>query len=296
MRIVITGKRGQIVSAIAERGFGKAEIITLGRPEFDLKQKEGVVQTLMMASPDIIVNAAAYTMVDKAEEDADSAMLINAEGAANVAEAAARMGVPLIHISTDYVFDGRLNRPYREDDMPAPTCIYGLSKRLGEKLVAVRTDDHVILRTAWVYSPYGANFVKTMLRLGESRSEVSVVSDQYGNPTSALDIADAVLAIVGRLIRDKSRELRGIFHLTSPTSASWATFAEAIFAEAEKYGRSPVTVHAISTAEYPTIAKRPLNSRLNTALLYKCYGLSLPDWRTSLSDCVARLLTHAEGM
>lgn len=294
-RIAITGKRGQIVSALVERAFGKAEIIALGRPEVDLLKKEDVIQSLIDASPDIIINAAAYTLVDKAEDDVQMAMQVNAYGAASVAEAAARLGIPVIQISTDYVFDGKLDRPYREDDAPAPAGVYGQTKHLGETLVAELTNDYVILRTAWVYSPFGKNFVKTMLRLGETRSEVSVVSDQFGNPTSAFDIADGVLAIAQRLTVDKSSHLRGIFHMTSPMPANWSGFAEAIFAEAEKHGRPSVAVRAISTAEYPTIAKRPLNSRLDHAKLQKSYGVTLPDWRSSLSDCVARLVTHAEA-
>ena len=175
----------------------------------------------------MIVNAAAYTAVDKAEAEEAVATHVNGDGAGHVAEAAARLRVPLLHLSTDYVFDGVLDRPYREDDPTAPAGAYGRSKLAGEKLVAERCEDSVILRTAWVYSPFGANFVRTMLRLNETRDEVGVVADQRGNPTSALDIADALIAIAARVKDDSSPALRGVFHMTGSGEATWADFAEA---------------------------------------------------------------------
>ncbi|MFZ2107924.1 MAG: dTDP-4-dehydrorhamnose reductase, partial [Roseiarcus sp.] len=212
-------------------------------------------------------------------------------GAGLVAAAARGLGVPVIHISTDYVFDGALDRPYREDDAPAPIGAYGRSKLAGEIAVAAANPDHVILRTAWVYSPFGANFVKTMLRLGENSSEVSVVADQLGGPTSALDIADAVIAVARRMTASADRAgLSGVFHMTGRGEATWAEFAEAIFAEASAHGRKPVAVRPITTAEYPTPARRPANSRLDASRLREAYGVELPHWRDSLKSCVARLL------
>lgn len=293
MRIAVTGKQGQVVSSLIERGAGKVEIIAVGRPELDLSDPAGVARALETARPDVIVNAAAYTMVDKAEAEEDAAFRVNADGAGAVAEAAARLGTPLIHISTDYVFDGQLDRPYREDDPTGPTGAYGRSKLEGERRVAAAWNNHAILRTAWVYSPFGANFVKTMLRLGETRPELGVVADQRGNPTSALDIADGVLAVAARMTKDPSRELRGVFHMTGAAEASWADFAEEIFARAQKYGRAPVSVKRIDAADYPTPAKRPANSRLDNSRLRQLYGVALPDWRPSLADCVARLLGHS---
>jgi dTDP-4-dehydrorhamnose reductase len=191
------------------------------------------------------------------------------------------------------VFDGTLDRPYREDDATAPIGAYGRSKRAGEIKIAAIHPNHVILRTSWVYSPFGANFVRTMLRLGETRDEVSVVADQVGNPTSALDIADALFAIAGRLYGDSSPLLRGVFHMTGAGEASWADFAEMIFAEAERYGRPPVRVKRIATADYPTPARRPANSRLDNSKLQSAYGIALPPWPPSASHCVARLLSAA---
>jgi dTDP-4-dehydrorhamnose reductase len=290
MRIAVTGLHGQVVTSLLERGASRAEILPLGRPQLDLADADSISSALEAARCDLIVNAAAYTAVDKAETDQDAAMQVNAIGAGHVANAAARLGVPLLHISTDYVFDGALGTPYREDDPTNPTGAYGRSKLEGEKLVLAAHPNSAILRTAWVYSPFGANFLKTMLRLGETRDEIGVVSDQLGNPTSALDIADAVLAIGARIVADPSPELRGVFHMTGQGEASWADFAEAIFAQAEKHGRRPVRVNRISTADYPTPAKRPANSRLDNGKLRQIYGVVLPQWRISTADCVARLL------
>jgi dTDP-4-dehydrorhamnose reductase len=291
MRIVVTGCKGQVVSSLIERAAGRVEIVGLGRPDLDLKDRASVSRGLESAKGDVIVNAAAYTAVDKAEQESDEAMLVNADGAGFVAAAAAALNAPLIHLSTDYVFDGELPRPYVETDATGPTGVYGRSKLEGEARARTAQPNGVILRTAWVYSPFGANFVRTMLRLGEAREEVGVVADQLGNPTSAIDIADAVLTIAARLRSDPAPELRGVFHVTGGGEASWADFAEAIFACAERCGRKPVRVKRITTADYPTPAKRPANSRLDCSKLARLYGVALPDWRPSLEACVARLLS-----
>lgn len=293
MRIAVTGLHGQVVTSLVERGAARAEILPLGRPQLDLADRHSIAGALADARCDVIVNAAAYTAVDKAEAEQDLAMLINADGAGHIAEAAAKLNVPLLHLSTDYVFDGVLDRPYREDDKTGPTGAYGRSKLEGEKRVRAAHPNSAVLRTAWVYSPFGANFVRTMLRLGETREELGVVADQVGNPTSALDIADAILAISERIARDASGELRGVFHMTGQGEANWADLAEAIFAQAEKHGRAPVRVKRITTADYPTPAKRPANSRLDNSKLQEIYGVTLPHWRGSTSACVGRLLNTA---
>jgi dTDP-4-dehydrorhamnose reductase len=290
MRIAVTGLTGQVAASLLERAPCDVEVVAIGRPRLDLAMREAVLSTLRTARCDVIVNAAAYTAVDMAESKYDVALRVNGAGAGYVAEVAADLRVPLVHLSTDYVFDGALDRPYRENDPTGPTGVYGRSKLAGEQKIAAVHADHAILRTAWVYSPFGANFVKTMLRLGETRAEVRVVADQIGNPTSALDIADAVVAISRRLWADPAPALRGIFHMTGGGEATWADFAEAVFAEAEKHGRGPVCVNRITTAEFPTAAKRPANSRLDNAKLQHAYGLVLPPWRDSLANCVARLL------
>jgi dTDP-4-dehydrorhamnose reductase len=290
MRVAVTGSKGQVATSLLERAGPKLEVIAVGRPEFDLTDRTAVLAGLEAARPEVIVNAAAYTAVDKAEAEEALALRVNGEGAGHVAEAAARLGVPLLHLSTDYVFDGALDRPYREDDPTGPSGAYGRSKLAGEKLVSARCQHSVILRTAWVYSPFGANFVRTMLRLNETRDEVGVVSDQRGNPTSALDIADSLIAIAARVKDDRSPGLRGIFHMTGSGEGTWADFAEVVFREAEARGRRSTRVKRIPTADYPTPARRPANSRLDNEKLARVYGFRLPDWRRSVEACCARLL------
>ena len=290
MRIAVTGSKGQVATSLLERAGPQLEVLALGRPAFDLTDRGAVIARLEAARPDVIVNAAAYTAVDKAEAEEAIAFQVNGEGAGYVAEAAARLGVPLLHLSTDYVFDGALDRPYREDDPTGPTGAYGRSKLAGEKAVAARCEHSVILRTAWVYSPFGANFVRTMLRLNQTRDEVGVVADQRGNPTSALDIADTLISVAARVKDDSSPALRGIFHMTGSGEGTWADFAQAVFREAEARGRRATSVKRIATADYPTPAHRPANSRLDNEKLARVYGLSLPDWRGSVATVCARFL------
>jgi dTDP-4-dehydrorhamnose reductase len=240
-----------------------------------------------------VVNAAAFTAVDLAESQEEEALLVNGRAAGAVAQAADALGVPVIQISTDYVFDGALERPYREDDATGPISAYGRSKLAGEQAVVAATANHAILRTAWVYSPFGKNFVRTMLRLAETRDEVGVVADQAGNPTNALDIADAILAVAANLFaRPNDAPLRGIFHMTAQGEAVWADVAEAIFAERAAAGHAPITVKRIATSDYPTPARRPANSRLDSSKLAASHGVTLPEWRYSLRICVRRLITQ----
>ncbi len=296
MRIAVTGKAGQIVLAMLERVPTGSSVSPLGRPGLDLERLETIAPALVAARPDIVVNAAAYTAVDLAESERDLAMRINGEAAGRVAAAAAGLGVPVIQISTDYVFDGALERPYREDDAVGPISVYGESKLAGEHAVAMATRDHAILRTAWVYSPFGKNFVKTMLHLAQIRDKVGVVADQAGCPTNALDIADAIFAVSDNLLaRRQDPALRGVFHMSAQGEAVWADVAEAIFAERVAAGGKPVAVGRIATSDYPTPARRPANSRLDCTKLAAVHGVSLPQWRGSLGACVTRLLTEQTG-
>jgi dTDP-4-dehydrorhamnose reductase len=290
IRFLVTGQKGQVVSALAERAPKGVEVLTLGRPDLDLANPASIRDAFDGETADIVINAAAYTAVDKAEEEEALAMRVNGAGAGLVAEQARRLGAPVIQLSTDYVFDGSLDRPYREDDPTAPLGAYGRSKLEGEEAVAAANPRSVILRTAWVYSPFGANFVKTMLRLGETRDEVRVVADQLGSPTNALDIADAIFAVAMRMLAQPGPEDYGVFHVTGAGEATWAEFAEEIFSDSRAYGRKPVKVTPIATADYPTPARRPANSRLDGALLERVYGVRLPPWRDSLRPVVARLL------
>ena len=290
LRIAVTGSMGQSATSLIEQAGREVEIVLLGRRVFLLEDGKGVLSGLKAARPDVVINAAAYTAVDQAEAEESVAVAINGEGAGHVAEAANRIGAPLLQLSTDYVFDGALNRPYREDDPPGPRSAYGRSKLLGERLVAERCANSVIVRTAWSFSPYGTNFVRTMLALNETRDEVSVVADQRGNPTSALDLAAALLAVATRVREDASPALRGVFHMTGSGEATWADFAEAIFVEAAARGRRLTRVKHIATTDYPTPAQRPANSRLDNEKLRRVYGLELPDWWKSLTACCARLI------
>lgn len=292
LRIGITGRAGQLAQALAERGqTAAAEIVTLARPSFDLLDAAGVARAIEAASCQIIVNAAAYTNVDGAESEPDLAMAINAEGARHVARAAARLSIPVIQISTDYVFDGCATRPCREDDNPTPLSVYGKSKLAGEQAVREASPNHVIVRTAWLYSATGSNFVRLMLQLGETRSAISVVADQYGSPTYVVDLADTIVAIAAQLVlQPGATVLRGVFHAAGTGEASRAELAEAVFGNATKRGRAPVHVDRIATKDYPTAARRPANSRLDSHKLETIYGLKLPEWRQSLDMCLDRLL------
>ena len=291
-RLAVTGRDGQVVRALLERGEASGvTVMALGRPDLDLAQPETVAAALRAAAPDAIVNAAAYTAVDKAESEPGLALAVNGAGAGAVAQAAAELRVPILQLSTDYVFDGSADRPYREDDPVGPLGAYGRSKLAGEEAVAAVGADYVILRTAWVYSPFGANFVKTMLRVAATRPAVSVVADQHGCPTAAHDIADALLAVARNLVEKPDEPaLRGVFHMTGSGEATWAEFAEAIFAISAELAGPKASVTPITTADYPTPARRPKNSRLDGSKLARVHGVTLPAWRTSLQGCVSRLI------
>jgi dTDP-4-dehydrorhamnose reductase len=235
-------------------------------------------------APTVIVNAAAYTAVDKAETETGMAEAINATAPGILAEEAKRLGARLIHYSTDYVFDGTKASPYLEDDATAPLSAYGHSKRQGELAIAASGARHLILRTSWVYGLHGANFMKTMLRLGRERDELRVVGDQVGAPTWTRHLADATALILAG-----HGTAEGLYHLAASGETSWYGYAEAIFAEAQAIGlleKSP-KVNRITTAEYPLPASRPANSRLDCTRFTADFGLALPDWRTGLADCLA---------
>lgn len=295
MRVVVTGQNGQVVRALIERASGSGlEILALGRPFMDLAgPSDKIVHAIEEAHPDVIVSAAAYTNVDRAESEPDLVFSVNEKGPAYLAKAAQILAIPLIHLSTDYVFDGSKNAPYVEEDATGPTGVYGASKLAGEQAVLSGHENSAVLRTAWVYGPFGGNFVRTMLRLAADRDEIGVVSDQLGNPTSALDIADGILRIATNLESGSSAEHRGLFHMTGAGEASWAEFAEAIFAASEENGGPAARVRHIRTADYPTPAKRPANSRLNSAKLEGAHGVRLPDWRSSLKEVVVRLIQES---
>ncbi len=292
MRILITGRDGQVARSLQQVGTAAGHVVlTAARPELDLGgSADAIADVLAAASPDVIVNAAAYTAVDQAEQEADLAFAINARGAEAVAKGAAALGVPLLHLSTDYVFDGTKTQPYVEDDPTCPTSVYGASKLAGEQAVLGAHDNATILRTAWVHSPFGRNFVKTMLAVAKDRSEVRVVADQVGNPTSAQDIAAALVTVAENLLASEAAELRGCFHLVAPDEGSWADLAEHVFECSSQLGGPSAAVVRITTDQYPTPARRPANSRLDCSRLAREHGIRLPSWRPSASDVVTSLI------
>jgi dTDP-4-dehydrorhamnose reductase len=287
VKILVTGRDGQVARSLAERG-GAHELTFAGRPELDLADPASIERAVAAAAPDLVVSAAAYTAVDKAEDEPDLAMAVNGEGPGALARAAARMGVPVIHLSTDYVFDGSLDRPWREDDPVAPINTYGATKLAGERAVAASGVAYAILRTAWVYSPFGSNFVRTMLRLAETRDALAVVDDQIGCPTSALDIADAILAIAGAWAAEPARGINTIYHFAGTGEASWADFARAIFEERGRRGGPAAEVKGIPASAYPTRARRPANSRLDCRKFAQAF-YPPPAWRDSLRVVTDRL-------
>ncbi len=294
MRMLVLGRQGQIAQSLAALAGGDLEISSLGRPELDITEPGSIVRVIKSSRPDIVVNPAAYTAVDKAESEVDAAFAANREGAKSAAEAAATASLPIIHVSTDYVFSGAKTSPYVETDKPAPTGVYGQSKLEGERAVATANPAHVILRTAWVYSPYGSNFLKTMLRLAEDRDVVRVVDDQSGTPSYAPDIARGIVVVARKVLASpQDQHWRGIFHMVAQGDTTWAGFAEEIFSQWARRGRARPKVQRIATSEYPTPALRPLNSRLDSGKFQATFRHALPDWATGVDRCLAELEANA---
>jgi len=297
MRVLVAGRTGQLAVELMERLPRDGHVVVAQEaPELDLTDPASIARAVEAANPDAIVNAAAYTAVDKAESQRDLAFAVNATGAGLLAEAAAARGLPFVHVSTDYVFSGAGGAPYAEDAPTGPTGVYGESKLAGERAVLAANPRSAILRTAWVCSPHGANFVKTMLRVGQERPVVSVVADQHGAPTFAADLADAIARILPRLAAaGAGDEAYGVFHLTGLPHATWHGFAEAIFAEAAARGLTTPELRAITTAEYPTPARRPADGRLDCGRIARVHGIQAADWRASLSRCLDALIPPKKG-
>ena len=292
--ILIAGRNGQVARCLRELAAARGvTAVALGRRELDLETHDGVDKVVAALAPSVIINAAAYTAVDQAETQEASAFSINRDGAAALAAIATRMNIPFVHLSTDYVFDGSKQGPYDENDIPAPLNVYGASKLAGEIAVLSACPFATVIRSAWIYSPYGSNFVRTMQRLSDTRPIVKVVDDQRGNPTSAFDLAAAILQIAQQSRTVERGAMAGIYHLAGQGEATWHSFAAAIF---DWFGRSGLPVprlEAISTEEYPTPACRPRNSRLDSSKAERVFGIRLPSWRRSLELCLDQLV--AEG-
>jgi dTDP-4-dehydrorhamnose reductase len=293
VRLYVIGAEGQVARALHEATTNaKGFVVGCGaRPKVDVLRADQIEKAFAEFLPDIVINPAAFTAVDRAESESELAFAVNRDGAGIVAAAAARLGVPVIHLSTDYVFNGKKEGHYVETDTAAPECVYGRSKRAGELAVAAANDRHIILRTSWVYAPFGNNFVRTMLRLSETRNHLAVVDDQIGCPTYAPDIANSILAI-SRMIKNTGWQQRfaGVTHLAGPDEATWYSFACQIFAMANKSTGRGITVAPISTKDYPTAATRPANSRLCCERLASVFDVRLPALNSSLENCLHRLI------
>lgn len=298
LSILKFGKTGQVARALSRAAIERSDISIrdLGRAEADLQRPDDIARAIQDAGHiDVVVNAAAYTAVDKAEAEPEIARLVNFESVAAMAQACRVRDIPLIHISTDYVFDGSKSSPYVEDDATNPLGVYGRTKLEGEIAIRATGAKHVILRTSWVYSPWGTNFIKTMLRLGAERDELRVVDDQYGAPTSAANIAGAILSIAPRIAHGSDPNLLGTFHYSDAGETTWRRFAEAIFVDAGSWAAIKARVVPITTAEYPTAARRPENSRLDCSKLERVYNVARSPWREALRRVLKELETAQAG-
>lgn len=289
-KILITGSKGQVGYCLIQQLHGKHDILAVDRDELDITDREAVFETVQRFRPDVIINAAAHTAVDRAENEVELSEAINANGPRYLAEAAKSVNGAILHISTDYVFDGQREAGYcyKESDTVDPQGVYGRTKLAGEQAVFAENDKAIVLRTAWVFGEHGNNFVKTMLRLAKQRDSLGVVADQVGGPTYAGDIAKALIAIAEKIIANQTVEY-GVYHFTGFPYVSWCDFAKAIFNEAvsqKVLDKSPL-VNAISTADYPTPAKRPANSCLDLNKIKQVFDIEPSDWQKALKHLAA---------
>ncbi|MGM3175524.1 dTDP-4-dehydrorhamnose reductase [Dickeya lacustris] len=288
MKILITGSKGQVGHCLVNQLSTQADILAVDRDELDITDKNAVFDTVKKFRPDYIINAAAHTAVDKAEDEVELSYAINRDGPTYLAQAASAIGAVILHISTDYVFDGESEHEYEECMPTAPQGVYGKSKLAGEQAVASSADRYLILRTAWVFGEHGHNFVKTMLKLGSTRDNISVVSDQVGGPTYAGDIATALIGMVNYIDSGKAPEW-GVYHFSGMPHVSWFEFASEIFSQAKEKNvlESVPCLSPIPTSAYPTPAKRPSNSRLNCEKIKRQFNISPSDWQKALNNIQA---------
>ena len=295
MKLLVIGANGQLGWEVCRRGEKQGfDIVPLDLPEFDITDHPAVKKAISRSGVTLVINASAYTAVDKAESEPELAFAVNCDGPAYLAASCAKIGIPLIHISTDYVFNGKKKGPYLETEPVSPLGIYGKSKAAGEKELRQNLKEHIILRTAWLYGIHGNNFVKTMIRLGREKEMVRVVADQYGCPTFAADLAEAIMAIAGH-INKRRGIIWGTYHYCGKGMTTWYGFAEAIFDLAKQHDSLMVKkVTPITTAEYPTQAKRPANSVLDCSLLIKHFAVYPRPWQESLAAMMSILLSNRD--
>ena len=296
MRLLITGWQGQLAQALVAQSLrsGDVEACAAGRPALDLCSQPTIERSMTDVRPTLVINTAAYTAVDTAETEPAAAFALNADGAGLIAKAAAQRGIPIIHVSTDYVYDGCKSAPYVEGDATNPINVYGRSKLAGEQAVIAANPRHIILRTSWVYSATGKNFLRTMLRLGAERQQVGVVHDQFGCPTFAPHLADAILHAARGVGGPGATSVApsspwGVYHATGSGETSWHGFAAFIFAEAAARGLKVPELKALTTAEYPTPAPRPANSRMDCSKLAAVFGVRQPEWQAGVRACFDEL-------
>ena len=294
MRILVAGHSGQLAQALTAAGGDRHVIIAIGRPDLDLSRPSTISSAVASVRPDAIINTGAYTAVDNAEGEEALATAVST-GAGHLAAEAAQRSLPFIHVSTDYVFDGRSTRPYREEDAVCPLGAYGRSKLAGERAVQEAMPAALIVRTAWVFSHEGTNFVRTMLRLGATRDTINVVSDQKGSPTYAVDLANALLALMEKSTVPDGPSQGGVFHAAGTGITTWYGFASRIFAGAAARGLQVPEVRAILSSEYPTPARRPMFSALDCSKLRDKFSIKLPAWDEALERCLDRLLGPTGG-
>ncbi|MGV1867588.1 MULTISPECIES: dTDP-4-dehydrorhamnose reductase [unclassified Rhizobium] len=290
MRILVAGREGQVARAFSALNNPEIDIVCIGRPTLDIRDRLSIDRAIEKVNPHIVVNAAAYTAVDRAENDRETAYAANRDGAGNASAAAAAAGIPIIHISTDYVFSGDKALPYVESDLVSPQGVYGASKLAGELAVATANPAHIIIRTSWIYSVWGNNFLKTMLRLASTCDEIGVVADQRGNPTYAPELVRGIVTAARvALLAPQSTHWRGIFHLSGNGDTVWADFAEAIFEASARGGGDSARVLRICTADYPTAARRPINSCLDSGKFRNVFDFASREWKESVVECIATL-------
>lgn len=298
MRLLIVGREGQIARSLREAASGDNDLVlqSVGRPEVDLLQPGTVARAIARFRPDIVVNAAAYTAVDMAEDEPDVAFAINRDGAREIAAAAASEGVPIIHFSTDYVFDGKKPSPYEEQDAPNPQSVYGRSKLEGERAVMLANARHIILRTSWVYAPFGSNFVRTIWRKLVEGQRLKIVNDQTGYPTYAPDLAGATIALGRQLVRKGwQSDYAGITHIVGSEAVSWYDFGRLIAKRYTAELAGSAEIIPVSSSEYAARAVRPANSRLSTKRLQSVFDIRLPSLQLSLDGCLDRMLQEQGG-
>jgi len=286
MKVLVAGCKGQVGIELIRQGIATHEVVAFDHAGLDITDAKAVHEVVQRVRPDVVINAAAYTSVDKAEGEVELAFAVNRDGPANLAKACAAIHIPMVHISTDYVFGGSEAGAYNEDDEPKPVGVYGQSKLAGEQAVQECCVRHVIIRSSWMFSKHGYNFVKTMLRLGAGRKELAVVADQYGCPTAAGELARGIMALL-----EEGKSAWGIYHFCQPEPITWYGFAEAIFDEARRQGMRLKldSLNAITTADYPTSAKRPTNSVMACGKFEKTFAFMIRPWRQSLAEVIREL-------